>query len=109
MLMSGAFAGYGRSPYPASGENVREPHGLERVTRHPFFVGLALLGGSHALLATRLVGAIAMGSLACFALLGAALQDRKLLALRGEPYADYLATTSTVPLAAISAGPPPLG
>ncbi len=104
MLMSGAFAGYGRSPYALGGEHVREAHGLERVTRHPFFVGVALLGGSHALLATRLVGAIAMGSLACFALVGAWFQDRKLLALRGGPYADYLAATSTVPFAAIAAG-----
>lgn len=104
MLMSGAFAGYGRSPYPPSGEHVSEPYGLERVTRHPFFVGTALLAGAHALLATRLVGAVLMGSLAGFALLGARLQDRKLLALRGEPYADYLAATSTVPFAAISAG-----
>ncbi len=104
MLMSGAFGGYGRSPFPPSGEHVREPYGLERVTRHPFFVGLALLGVSHALLATRLVGAVAMGSLAGFALLGAWFQDRKLLALRGAPYADYLAATSTVPFAAIAAG-----
>jgi uncharacterized membrane protein len=104
MLMSGAFAGYGRSPYALGGEHVREPLGLERVTRHPFFVGLALLGAAHALLATRLVGAIAMGSLAGFALVGAWFQDRKLLALRGEPYADYLAVTSTVPFAAIAAG-----
>jgi len=104
MLMSGAFAGYGRSPYSLGGERVREARGLERVTRHPFFVGVALLGAAHALLATRLVGAVAMGSLALFALLGAWFQDRKLLALRGEPYADYLAVTSTVPFAAIAAG-----
>ena len=104
MLMTGAFAGYVGSPYSFGGEQVREPRGLERVTRHPFFVGTALLGGAHALLATRLVGALLMGSLALFALLGAWFQDRKLLALRGEPYAAYLAATSTVPFAAIAAG-----
>jgi hypothetical protein len=64
----------------------------------------SMLGGAHALLATRLVGAVAMGSLAGLALAGAWLQDRKLLALRGEPYAAYLASTSTVPFAAIAAG-----
>jgi len=104
MLMSGAFAGYTRSPYSSGGELVREARGLERVTRHPFFVGTALLGGAHALLATRGVGATLMGSLALFALLGAWFQDRKLLALRGEPYAAYLAASSTLPFAAIFAG-----
>ena len=104
MLMSGSFAGYARSPYALGGERVREPRGLERVTRHPFFVGFALFGVAHALLATRLVGAVAMGSLALFAWVGAALQDRKLLALRGEPYADYLAVSSMLPFGAIAAG-----
>jgi uncharacterized membrane protein len=104
MLMTGAFARYARSPVALRGARVREPRGLERVTRHPFFFGLALLGGAHALLATRLVGAVAMGSLGLFALVGAWLQDRKLLALRGEPYAHYRAVTSTVPFAAIAAG-----
>ena len=74
------------------------------MTRHPFFVGLALFGAAHALLAPRLVGAVAMGSLALFAGVGAWLQDRKLLALRGEDYCDYLAVTSAIPFAAILAG-----
>jgi uncharacterized membrane protein len=104
MLMSGSFAGYARSPYGLAGERVREPHGLERVTRHPFFVGFALFCAAHALLATRAVGAVWMASLALFAAAGARLQDRKLLALRGEPYAAYLAATSSVPFAAILAG-----
>ncbi len=103
MLMSGAFATYASSPYGIAGESVRAPRGLERVTRHPFFVGVALLGAAHALLATRLVGAVTMGSLALFAVAGAWFQDRKLLALRGRPYADYLAATSTLPFAAIAA------
>jgi uncharacterized membrane protein len=104
MLMTGAFAGYGRSPYAIGGDCVREPRGLERVTRHPFFAGVVLLGGAHALLATRQVGAVAMGGIALVALAGAWLQDRKLLAQRGEPYADFLAVTSTLPFAAIAAG-----
>jgi uncharacterized membrane protein len=104
MLMSGSLAGYARSPYGLSGEDVDEPHGLARVTRHSFFVGFALFGAAHALLATRLVGAVAMGGLALFALVGARAQDRKLLALRGDDYADYLAVTSMLPFAAIAAG-----
>jgi uncharacterized membrane protein len=104
MLMSGSFAGYARSPYAVLGEGVDDPHGLARVTRHAFFVGFALFAAAHALLATRLVGAVAMGGLALFALVGARAQDRKLLALRGEPYAGYLAVTSTLPFVAIAAG-----
>ncbi len=104
MFMTGAFARYARSPFALGGEKVREPRGLERVTRHAFFVGVVLLGIAHALLATRLVGAVAMGSLALLAGVGAWFQDRKLLAQRGESYRDYLAATSTIPFAAIVAG-----
>jgi uncharacterized membrane protein len=104
MLVVGALAGYARSPFSLGNEGVREARGLQRVTRHPFFVGVILLGAAHALLATRLVGAVAMGSLALFAGAGAWLQDRKLLALRGRPYAEYLDVTSTLPFAAIAGG-----
>ena len=104
VLMTSAFADYARSPFTLAGAGVREPHGLGRVTRHPFFVGVVLFGGAHALLATHLVGAVAMGGLALLAAFGAREQDRKLLALRGAPYADYLAATSTTPFAAILAG-----
>jgi uncharacterized membrane protein len=105
MLMTASFAGYTSSPYsPAAGADAREPRGLSRISRHPFFVGTALLGLAHALLATRLVGAVAMGFVGLFSLVGAALQDRKLLALRGEPYARYLAKSSLLPFAAIAAG-----
>ena len=83
---------------------MREPRGIERITRHGFFVGVFLLGAAHALLATRLIGAVLMGGLALFALLGARLQDRKLLRLRGPGYADYLAATSLLPFAAVAAG-----
>ncbi|MGH7336760.1 MAG: NnrU family protein [Myxococcota bacterium] len=104
MLMTGAFGGYASSPYAMSGAHVSEPRGLERVTRHPFFVGFSLLGAAHALLATRLVGAVFMGGLAAIAWFGAQLQDRKLAALRGDTYRRYLAISSMLPFAAIAAG-----
>jgi uncharacterized membrane protein len=103
-LMTGAFARYARSPYGLAGAHVREPAGLERVTRHPFFVGSALVTAAHALLATRRVGAVLMAGLAVFSLVGPVLQDRKLRALRGEPHAAYLAGTSLLPFVAIAAG-----
>lgn len=76
--MIGSFATYDRSPYAVLGkESFFPPRGLERVTRHPFFVGLALFAVAHALLATRLVGAV---------------------------FEERLRETSTVPFAAILAG-----
>jgi uncharacterized membrane protein len=104
MFMTGTFARYGSSPYAIGAKRAREPRGLERITRHAFFVGLASLGLAHALLATHLVGAVWMGTLGAYSVLGAWLQDRKLLVLRGEPYARWLAATSLVPFAAIAAG-----
>jgi uncharacterized membrane protein len=83
---------------------VRPPRGLARVTRHAFFAGMALLASAHLLLATRLTGAVFFAGIFLLVTLGARLQDRKLLARHGAPYADYLATTSGIPFAAIVAG-----
>jgi len=103
VLMTAAFAGYSSSPYALAGRQARSAHGLARVTRHPFFAGVALFGAAHALLATKLVGSAAMGGLAAIAIIGIGLQDRKLIALRGESYEDYLRVTSSWPFAAILA------
>jgi uncharacterized membrane protein len=97
-------------PYPASSYALfrttsrSEPRGLERVTRHPFFVGTALVGIGHALLAEHLVGTVFFAGLAVFALAGARHQDRKLLAERGAGHGAFMAQTSSVPFAAIVAG-----
>ena len=104
VLVSAGSTTYPGSPYDMFCWTVRAPRGIERITRHPFFAGVALFSLAHALLATRLVGTVAFGGLALLAIVGAWHQDAKLLARRGEPYADYLATTSVVPLAAAVAG-----
>ena len=97
-------------PYPSSSYALfrttsrAEPRGLERITRHPFFAGTALLGLGHALLASRLTGVVFFGGLALFAFAGAWHQDRKLLAGRGADHAALMARTSIVPFAAILAG-----
>jgi uncharacterized membrane protein len=104
VLATASLVVYPRSPMALFNETVREPYGLERITRHSFFVGVALLGAAHALLATHLVGTVFAGGLALLAAAGAWHQDRKLLRLRGEPYAAYLAATSAFPLTAILAG-----
>jgi uncharacterized membrane protein len=104
-LIVAAFARYSGSPYDVDRPNAaRPPRGLERVTRHPFLVGVTLFATGHAGLATHAVGSVLMGALAMLAVVGALHQDAKLRRLRGPAFDDYLASTSTVPFAAILAG-----
>jgi uncharacterized membrane protein len=105
-LITAGLIAYPRMPMALFDQPIRQPRGIERITRHPFFVGVAVLGVAHAFLATRLVGAVFAAGLAVLGIAGAWHQDRKLLARRGGPYADYLARTSTVPFAAALAGQP---
>ncbi|MGH7963488.1 MAG: NnrU family protein [Candidatus Binatia bacterium] len=104
VLMIASLAAYSESPYAIFNQTIRSPRGVERITRHPFFAGVALLALAHALLATRLVGTVFFSGLALLAIIGARHQDTKLLVRRGQPYADYLAATSIVPFAAIVSG-----
>lgn len=104
VLMVAGLWRYPASNYAISTGRVRAARGVTRITRHPFFVGLACIGLAHVLLAPKLVGAIFMGGFAVQALLGARHQDGKLAAARGTAYADFLAETSVVPFAAIVAG-----
>jgi uncharacterized membrane protein len=104
MLTAASLVAYPRSPMALLGGAVLPPRGIERISRHSFFAGVTLVALAHVLLATRLVGAVFAAGFVLLATLGAWHQDRKLLALRGRPYADYLAVTSAVPLAAVLAG-----
>lgn len=103
-LTTAGLVAYPGLPVALFGQAIREPRGIERVTRHPFFAGTALLGIAHALLATHLVGALLMGALALLSIAGSRHQDARHLAMRGKPYADYLAVTSALPFAAIVTG-----
>lgn len=99
---------YARLPSALFSQPIRGVRGIERVTRHPFFAGMALFALAHLLLATHLVGTVFFAGLLLLATVGAWHQDRKLLARRGPAYARYLAATSAVPFAAIVAGRQPL-
>jgi len=103
-LTAPALVVYPRLPAALFGQPIRAPRGIERITRHPFFAGFALFALAHALLATRLVGTVFFGGFALVCVIGAWHQDRKLLARRGAPYAEYLAATSAVPFAAMVSG-----
>ena len=105
VFIIGGFARYTGGPYDVVDPDAsRPPRGIERVTRHPFLVGVALFAGAHALLAPHLVGAVLMFSLAALACIGARHQDAKLRRRRGATFDDYLEHTSTLPFAAILAG-----
>lgn len=103
-LTAPALVVYPRLPSALFGQPIRSAQGIERITRHPFFAGFALFAVAHALLAVRLVGTVFFTGLALLSVLGAWHQDRKLLARRGAPYADYLSATSAVPFAAVVSG-----
>jgi uncharacterized membrane protein len=104
ILIAAGLTVYPRLPSALFGQPIRAPRGVERITRHPFFAGTALFALAHALLATRLVGTAFAAGFALLAITGARHQDARLLADRGEPYADYLAATSAVPFAALITG-----
>jgi len=104
-LMVGSFATYSRSPYALfSSRPIDGPYGLERITRHPFLVGVTLMALAHALLARWMIGTVFGLGLALLGIAGSLHQDRKLLARKGASYAAYLDATSAVPFAAIAAG-----
>jgi uncharacterized membrane protein len=106
LLMAGALAprGYWDSPIAVLADDVRAPFGLERITRHPFFAGVVLVMGSHALLATHLTGTVFCAGFVVLAILGPLHQDAKLRALRGQAYDRFLAATSLIPFVAIVTG-----
>lgn len=99
-----APSAYLRSAAVVFGTHTRAARGLERMTRHPFFVGLTLLSLGHILVAPRLTGVIVFAGFAFISVVGGVLQDRKLLARREQAHAEYLRTTSFIPLLAILRG-----
>jgi uncharacterized membrane protein len=104
VLVSAGSVGYPGSPYDQFGRMVRSPHGIERITRHPFFAGVALFAGAHALLSAHLVGTVLFGGIALLAIVGPVHQDAKMRARRGGSFGDYLSVTSAVPFGAVLTG-----
>ena len=88
-----------RAPRAVRDKPLRAPAAVEQITRHPFFVGIALLMGAHALLASTLAAAIFFAGFTLLALIGIPMQDRKLRARHGDLYGAYLDTSSAMPFA----------
>jgi len=81
-----------------------EPRGLNRITRHGFFTGVALWGLGHVLVNGWAADVIFFGGLALFVVLGAWHQDARKRATDSERLGHFYATTSAAPFAAIAAG-----
>lgn len=78
--------------------------GLSRITRHGFFVGVALWGVGHLLVNGWASDLVFFGGLSLFVVLGALHQDHRKRVTDGERLAPFLAETSLVPFAAVLAG-----
>ena len=109
-LAMAGLAGYPKSAIArlarrmrAAGDARRQPlpgpTAIERIARHPFFLGLAVMMAAHALLATTLPMAIFFAGFALLALVGIPMQDRKLRIRHGTVYDEFTDATSVVPFA----------
>ena len=76
---------------------LRRPSSIERVSRHPFFSGLAILMTAHALLAQTLAGAVYFAGFVILAIVGIPLQDKKLRKRWQNTYSEFENSTSVVP------------
>ncbi len=76
---------------------LKPPSAIDRVTRHPFFLGLGILSIAHIFLAATLATATFFAGLAILSLSGIPLQDRKLRNRWPAEYAAYQDQTSVVP------------
>jgi uncharacterized membrane protein len=79
-------------------------HGVIRLTRHPFLIGIVLLSVSHLLVSHAPVDWLFFGTLAFVALIGMRSIDAKRARLLGADWEPFRRATSVVPAAAILAG-----
>ena len=79
------------------GGSLSPPRGPFRLSRHPFFIGLAGLMVAHAFLAQTLTSALFFAGFVLLSMLGLILQDRKLRQRHGTAYRDYEAATAVLP------------
>jgi uncharacterized membrane protein len=80
---------------------VTRPRGIQQITRHPFFSGIAIWAAAHALLAPSRITFVFFIGIIVLALVGGMHQDRRLATELGEPYRAYAAATSFWPFVAV--------
>jgi uncharacterized membrane protein len=91
---------YPSLPMSVFRQRVMAARGIQQVTRHPFFSGIAIFGAAHALLSVHPATFVFFLGFVLFAVFGALHQDRRLIARLGEPYRAYVASTSLWPFVA---------
>jgi uncharacterized membrane protein len=92
---------YPRLPMATFRHRVRPVRGIQQITRHPFFSGVAIWAAAHALLAPSTVTFVFFLGMIILAFVGGMHQDRRLIREMGEPYRAYVASTSFWPLVAV--------
>ncbi len=84
------------SSLTAMGRRVFEPRGPAAITRHPLFVGIAVLSASHMVLNGWATDLLFWGSHLVLAVVGSYHQDQRLSA-RWPEYRSFVAQTSALP------------
>lgn len=92
---------YPRLPMATFRHRVMPARGVQQVTRHPFFSGIAIWAAAHALLAPSTVSLVFFAGVVVLSFVGGLHQDRRLVAELGEPYRAYAAATSFWPFVAV--------
>lgn len=101
-LFVAAVLGYPRAPMAVFRHRAVPVRGIQQITRHPFFAGIALWAAAHALLAPSTVTFVFFLGVIVLSFVGGMHQDRRLVAELGEPYRSYVAATSFWPLVAVA-------
>ena len=73
------------------------PQGVQRITRHPLFMALALFGFLHLLPNSSTVDIVFFGGFPVFSLIGGWHQDRRKLANGAAPYRQFYESTPFLP------------
>ena len=100
-LFIAAILVYPGLPMATFRHRVRPVRGIQQITRHPFFSGIALWAAAHVLLAPSAVTFVFFLGVFVLAFAGGMHQDRRLIEEMGEPYRAYVAATSFWPLVAV--------
>ena len=101
-LFIAAVLVYPGLPMAAFRHRAMPARGIQQVTRHPFFSGIALWAAAHALLSPSKVSFVFFFGGIILSFVGGMHQDRRLIAELGEPYRSYVASTSFWPFVAVA-------
>ncbi len=103
-LLNTCITGYISSPMAVFSQKINSPTGIQRITRHPFLSGFALIFTAHLMFSSAHMNAIFFGGFVVLCVAGMIHQDKKLLSTKGDVYRQYLAQSSAFPFLAIIQG-----